>query len=110
MFIRCESTALSAQADTVLLIRGGIATNPATTQAIAIPDALYASGIAIACVVAGLVAIPPLMSNTVSAWADRAVDSQRMNIRENRPEVTEAQARVADYFRERGVYGPDLQQ
>ena len=33
-----------------------------------------------------------------------------MNIRENRPEVMEAQARVADYFRERGVYEPDLQQ
>jgi MFS transporter, DHA2 family, multidrug resistance protein len=73
-------------------------------------DALYASAIAIACVVAGLVAIPPMMSTTVSAWTDRALDSQRLNIRENRPEVTEAQARVADYFRERGVYGPELSQ
>jgi hypothetical protein len=73
-------------------------------------DALYASGIAVACVVAGLVVIPPLVSNTVSAWTDRAVDSQRLNISENRPEVMEAQARVADYFRERGLDGPDLQQ
>src|SRR4029077_1301139 len=73
-------------------------------------DALHASGLAGAVVSAGLVAIPPLMSTTVSAWTDRALDSQRLNIRENRPEVMEAQARVADYFRERGVEAPGLQQ
>jgi hypothetical protein len=73
-------------------------------------DALYASAIAIATVFTGLTVIPPVMSTTVAAWTDRAIDSQRLNIRENRPEVMEAQARVADYFRQRGVDGPELSQ
>jgi MFS family permease len=73
-------------------------------------DTLYASGLAVASLVAGLLVIPPMVSTTVSAWTDRSLDSQRLNIRENRPEVMEAQARVADYFRERGVDGPDLSQ
>src|SRR5258708_8267735 len=43
MFKRCESTARSDQADTVLLTRGGITTNPVITQAIANPDAYSVS-------------------------------------------------------------------
>ena len=33
-----------------------------------------------------------------------------MNLRENRPEMQEASARVADYYRQRGVAGPELSQ
>jgi hypothetical protein len=46
----------------------------------------------------------------VSAWSDRALDAQRLNLRENRPEVQESSARVADYYRQRGVGGPELSQ
>ena len=33
-----------------------------------------------------------------------------MNLSENRPEVQESSARVADYYRQRGVEGPELSQ
>src|SRR5262249_24564961 len=46
----------------------------------------------------------------VSAWTDRAADAQRMNLRQNRPEVEEASARVADYYHQRGLSGPELSQ
>ena len=46
----------------------------------------------------------------VKAWSDRAVDSYRMNLRENRPAVEQASARVADYFHQRGLTGAGLQQ
>src|SRR5262249_34696087 len=41
---------------------------------------------------------------------DRALDAYRLNLRENRPAVEEASARVADYFHQRGLSGPALQQ
>jgi hypothetical protein len=44
----------------------------------------------------------------ISAWTDRALDSQRLNLREERVPVRESQARVADDYRQRGVDGPDL--
>ena len=34
----------------------------------------------------------------------------RLNIRENRPAVEQSAARVADYFHQRGLSGPRLQQ
>ena len=46
----------------------------------------------------------------VRAWSDRALDVYRLNLRENRPAVGEASARVADYFHQRGLSGPALQQ
>ena len=33
-----------------------------------------------------------------------------MNLRENQPEVEQSSARVADYYRQRGVSGPELSQ
>ena len=44
------------------------------------------------------------------AITDRAVDVYRMNLRENRPAVEQASARVADYFHHRGLSGASLQQ
>jgi hypothetical protein len=46
----------------------------------------------------------------VRAWSDRALDVYRLNLRENRPAVGEASARVADYLRQRGLSGPAFQQ
>ena len=41
---------------------------------------------------------------------DRAEDSYRLNLSTNRPPVSEAADRVADYYRQRGQSGPALQQ
>ena len=57
-----------------------------------------------------MVIVPTMTSTVVSEWADRAADAQRMNLRQNRPEVEESSARVADYYRQRGVSGPELSQ
>jgi hypothetical protein len=46
----------------------------------------------------------------VKEWSDRALDVYRLNLRENRPAVELASSRVADYFRQRGLSGPALQQ
>jgi hypothetical protein len=46
-----------------------------------------------------------MTSTIVSAWTDRAFDAERLNLQQNRPEVAESSARVADYYGQRGV-GP----
>lgn len=42
--------------------------------------------------------------------ADRALDTYRLNLSTNRPPLSEAGDRVADYYRQRGLSGPALQQ
>jgi len=49
------------------------------------------------------VLVPAMTNTAVSAWTDRAVDAQRLNIQQNRPEVEEATARAADFYRQRGM-------
>jgi MFS family permease len=71
-------------------------------------DALYGGAVAVVFVIVPLVIIPTATSTIVSEWSDRALDAQRLNIRENRPEVEEASARVADYYRQHGVGTSDL--
>jgi len=71
-------------------------------------DFLYAGALAIVALIVPLVVIPTMTGTIVSAWSDRAFDAQRMNLQENRPEVEAASARIADYYRQRGVEGPDL--
>jgi MFS family permease len=73
-------------------------------------DFLYGGAVAVVFLVVPIVVVPTMTSTIVSAWADRAADAQRMNIRENRPELQEASARVADYYRQLGVSGPELSQ
>jgi MFS family permease len=73
-------------------------------------DSMYAGAIAIVCLVIPLLVIPNTMSTIVSVWTDRALDTERMNISENRPEVMAAQLRIADYYRQHGVDGPELAQ
>jgi MFS transporter, DHA2 family, multidrug resistance protein len=70
-------------------------------------EAAYAGGLAVICLATTLLVVPIATSTTISAWSDRAFDSQRLNIRDNRPEVRDAQARIADSYRQRGVTGPD---
>jgi MFS transporter, DHA2 family, multidrug resistance protein len=70
-------------------------------------DMAYAGGLAIICLVTTLLVVPIATSTTISAWSDRVFDSQRLNVRDNRPAVREAQARIADSYRQRGVTGPD---
>jgi hypothetical protein len=50
-----------------------------------------------------IVIIPTMTSTIVSAWNDRAADAERLNLQENRPEVQESSARIADYYRQRGA-------
>jgi MFS family permease len=71
-------------------------------------DSAYGGAVAIVFFVVPLVVIPSLTSTIVAAWTDRALDAERLNLRRNRPAVEEASARVADYYRQRGVTGPEL--
>jgi MFS family permease len=73
-------------------------------------DSLYGGAVAVVFLVVPIVVVPTTTSTVVSAWADRAADAQRLNLRENRPELQEASARIADYYRQRGVSGPQLSQ
>ena len=71
-------------------------------------DFLYGGAVAVVFLIVPIVVVPTMTSTVVSAWADRAADAERLNLRENRPEMQEASARVADYYRQRGVGGPEL--
>jgi MFS family permease len=71
-------------------------------------DALYGGAVAVVFLIVPIVVVPTLTSTIVSAWSDRAFDSERLNVRQNRPEVEAASARIADYYQQRGVGGPDL--
>jgi hypothetical protein len=73
-------------------------------------DSLYGGAVAVAFLVVPMVVVPTTTSTIVSVWTDRAADAERMNLRENRPEVQESSARVADYYHQRGVSGPELSQ
>jgi MFS family permease len=71
-------------------------------------DSLYGGAVAVVFVVVPIVVIPTMTSTIVSAWTDRALDAERLNLRQNRPEVEESSARVADYYRQRGVGRAEL--
>src|SRR5262249_48895474 len=73
-------------------------------------DVLYGGAVAVVFLIVPIVVVPTMTSTIVSAWTDRAADAERMNLRENRPEVQESSARVADYYHQRGVAGPELSQ
>jgi len=56
------------------------------------------------------VVIPSMTSTIVSAWTDRALDAERLNLQRNRPVVEETYARVADYYKQRGAEAPEASQ
>jgi hypothetical protein len=66
-------------------------------------DSLYGGALAAVFFVVPLVVVPSMTSTIVSAWTDRALDAERLNLRPNRPEVAESSARVAGYYQQRGV-------
>ncbi len=57
-----------------------------------------------------MTAVPTATGTVCNAWSDRAEDTYRLNLSTNRPPVSEAGDRVADYYRQRGLSGPALQQ
>ena len=73
-------------------------------------DMLYAASIGIVGLVVPIITVPTATGTVIKAWSDRALDVYRLNLRENRPAVEQASARVADYFHQRGLSGAGLQQ
>ena len=73
-------------------------------------DMLYAGALGIVGLVVPIITVPTATGTVVKAWSDRALDVYRHNLRENRPAVEQATARVGDYFRQRGLSGAGLQQ
>jgi MFS family permease len=73
-------------------------------------DSLYGGAVAVVFLIVPMVVVPTMTSTIVSAWTDRAVDAQRLNLRQNRPEVEAASARLADYYRQHGVEGAESSQ
>jgi hypothetical protein len=72
-------------------------------------DMIYAGSLAIVGLIVPLMTIPTMTGTVTKAWSDRALDVYRANLSENRPPVAEAGARVADYYRQRGLAGAELQ-
>src|SRR4051794_18079285 len=72
-------------------------------------DMLYAGSLAIVGLIVPLLTVPTMTGTVIKAWSDRALDVYRANLTENRPPVAEAGARVADYYRQRGLAGAELQ-
>jgi MFS family permease len=73
-------------------------------------DFLYAGALAIVALIVPLVVVPTATSVVVSEWIDRAADAQRLNIRENRPELETASMRIADYYRQHGADNSEAKQ
>jgi MFS family permease len=73
-------------------------------------DFLYAGSLAVVGLVVPILTVPSATSTVIKAWSDRAEDTYRLNLRTNRPAVSDAAARVADYYQQRGQSGPELQQ
>jgi hypothetical protein len=66
--------------------------------------------LAIVALVVPIITVPTATGTVIKAWSDRALDAYRLNISSNRPAVAEAQGRIADYYKQRGLSGPPLQQ
>jgi MFS family permease len=73
-------------------------------------DMLYAGCLTLVAIVTPIVTVPTATGTVIKAWSDRALDTYRLNLATNRPAVSEAEARVADYYQQRGLAGPALQQ
>jgi MFS family permease len=73
-------------------------------------DMLYAGALGIIGLVVPIITLPTATGTVIKAWSDRALDAYRLNLRENRPAVELASARIADHFRQRGLSGAALQQ
>jgi MFS family permease len=72
--------------------------------------ALYAGTLGIVGLVVPILTVPSATGTLIKAWSDRAEDTYRHNLSANRPAVPEAADRIADYYQQRGLSGPPLQQ
>jgi MFS family permease len=72
-------------------------------------DFLYAGALAVVGLVVPILTIPTMTGTVIKVWSDRSLDTYRLNLSTNRPAVSEAEARVADYYQQRGLSGPPLQ-
>jgi MFS family permease len=73
-------------------------------------DFLYAGALAVVGLVVPILTVPTATGTLIKVGSDRALDAYRRNLSSNRPAVDEAAARVADYYKQRGLGGPALQQ
>ena len=73
-------------------------------------DMLYAGALTLVCIITPVITVPTATGTVIKVWSDRAEDTYRLNLRTNRPAVDEAGVRVADYYGQRGLSGPALQQ
>jgi MFS family permease len=73
-------------------------------------DALYAGALGIVGLAVPIITVPTATGTVIKAWSDRAEDTYRLNLSTDRPAVSEAAGRVADYYQQRGLSGPALQQ
>jgi MFS transporter, DHA2 family, multidrug resistance protein len=73
-------------------------------------DFLYAAALTLVGIVTPIITVPTATGTVIKAWSDRALDTYRLNLSTNRPAVSEAAARIADYYQQRGLSGPALQQ
>ena len=69
--------------------------------------ALYGGALATVALVILLNIIPTATGTVTTAWSDRALDSMRLNLGENRPPVEEAAARISDHYRGQGLTRPE---
>jgi MFS family permease len=72
--------------------------------------ALYAGCLGVVGLVVPIITVPTATGTMIKAWSDRAEDTYRLNLSTNRPAVSEAAERVAEYYQQRGQSGPPLQQ
>jgi MFS family permease len=72
-------------------------------------DALYGGALAVVALVVPIITVPTATGTLIKAWSDRAEDTYRLNLSTNRPPVSDAADRVADYYGQRGLSGPALQ-
>src|SRR3989440_1472918 len=73
-------------------------------------DMLYAGALTLVGIITPIITVPTATGTVIKARSDRALDTYRLNLSTNRPAVSEAAARVADYYQQRGFSGPALQQ
>src|SRR2546421_4003814 len=73
-------------------------------------DMVYAGALTLVGIITPIITVPTATGTVIKARSDRALDTYRLNLSTNRPAVSEAAARVADYYQQRGFSGPALQQ
>jgi DHA2 family multidrug resistance protein len=69
-------------------------------------DALYALTLSVVGLVTPIITVPTMTGTIIKVWSDRALDTYRLNLSENRPSVPQATDRIGEYYRQRGLGGP----